>query len=99
MENAVLLEKNEFSKTYRQGEVMIYVAKSYDDRTDLHYIVVSIPQIPHLGVLKLQLPIEFKFEPMRDAFFDRFDCDVFMKELEQKIISNRENLENQHGEN
>lgn len=99
MENAVLLEKNEFSRTYRKGEVMIYVAKAYDEESRLHFVVVSIPEIPHLGVLKLQLPIKFEFEPMRDAFIDNFDCDIFLKELEERIISNRNNVENQHGEN
>ena len=99
MEQAVLLEKNEFSRTYRKGEVMIYVAKAYDEESRLHFVVVSIPEIPHLGVLKLQLPIKFEFEPMRDAFIDNFDCDIFLKELEERIISNRNNLENQHGEN
>lgn len=99
MEQAVLLEKNEFSRTYRKGEVMIYVAKAYDEESRLHFVVVSIPEIPLLGVLKLQLPIKFEFEPMRDAFIDNFDCDIFLKELEERIISNRNNLENQHGEN
>lgn len=99
MEQAVLLEKNEFSRTYRKGEVMIYVAKAYDEESRLHFVVVSIPEIPHLGVLKLQLPIKFEFEPMRDAFIDNFDCDIFLKELEERIISNRNNVENQHGEN
>jgi hypothetical protein len=88
MENAVLLEKNEFSRTYRKGE-----------ESRLHFVVVSIPDIPRLGVVKLQLPIKFEFEPMRDAFIENFDCDVFLRELEDRIISNRNNIENQNGEN
>ena len=99
MDKAQLIEKNEFSRTYRKGEVMIYVAKAYDEESRLHFVVVSIPEIPHLGVLKLQLPIKFEFQPMRDAFIDNFDCDIFLKELEERIISNRNNVENQHGEN
>ena len=99
MEQAVLLEKNEFSRTYRKGDVMVYVAKAFDEESKLHFVVISIPEIPHLGVLKLQLPIKFDYEPMRDAFIDTFDCDVFLKELEERIISNRKNVENQNGEN
>jgi hypothetical protein len=99
MENAVLLEKNEFSRTYRKGDVMVYVAKAYDEESRLHFVVVSIPEIPRLGVVKLQLPIKFEFEPMRDAFIENFDCDVFLRELEDRIISNRNNIENQNGEN
>jgi hypothetical protein len=36
---------------------------------------------------------------MRDAFIETFDCDVFLKELEERIISNRNNVDTQHGEN
>lgn len=94
-----LLEKNEFSRTYRKGDILVYVAKAYDEESKIHFVVISIPEIPHLGVLKLQLPINFEFEPMRDAFIETFDCDVFLKELEERIISNRNKVENQHGEN
>jgi hypothetical protein len=94
-----LLEKNDFSRTYRKGDILVYVAKAYDEESKIHFVVISIPEIPHLGVLKLQLPINFEYEPMRDAFIETFDCDVFLKELEERIISNRNNVENQHGEN
>jgi hypothetical protein len=94
-----LLEKNDFSRTYRKGDILVYVAKAYDEESKLHFVVISIPEIPHLGVLKLQLPINFEYEPMRDAFIETFDCDVFLKELEERIISNRNNVDTQHGEN
>ena len=94
-----LLEKTDFSRTYRKGDILVYVAKAYDEESKIHFVVISIPEIPHLGVLKLQLPINFEYEPMRDAFIETFDCDVFLKELEERIISNRNNVENQHGEN
>jgi hypothetical protein len=94
-----LLEKNDFSRTYRKGDILVYVAKAYDEESKMHFVVISIPEIPHLGVLKLQLPINFEYEPMRDAFIETFDCDVFLKELEERIISNRNNVDTQHGEN
>lgn len=99
MEKSILLEKNDFSRTYRKGDIMLYIAKAYDEESKTHFVVISIPEIPHLGVLKLQLPIHFEYEPMRDAFIDNFDCDVFFQELEERIISNRKNVENQNGEN
>lgn len=99
MEKAVLLEKNDFSRTYRKGDIRVYLAKAYDEESKIHFVVISIPEIPHLGVLKLQLPINFEYEPMRDAFIETFDCDTFLKELEERIISNRNNVDTQHGEN
>lgn len=94
MEKAVLLEKNEFSKTYRKGAVSIYIAKAYDEDSKKHFVVISIPEIAHLNVLKLQLPITFDFPEQRDLFFDGFEPDEFMPLLEQKIIDNRKISEN-----
>lgn len=94
MEQAVLLEKNEFSKTYRMGAISIYIAKAYDEETKKHFVVVSIPEIPHLNVLKLQLPISFDIEGQRDFFFDGFEPEKFMPILEQKILDNRKISDN-----
>jgi len=84
-----LLDKNEFSKTYRRGAVSIYIAKAYDEDSQKHFVVISIPEIAHLNVSKLQLPITFDFLEQRDLFFDGFEPDNFMPLLEQKIIDNR----------
>ena len=94
MEKAELLEKNEFSKTYRKGEIKIYIAKAYDEETKKHFVVISIPEIAHLNVLKVQLPIAFDYTEQRDMFFDGFEPDNFMPLLEQKILDNRKISEN-----
>lgn len=94
MEKSVLLEKNEFSKTYRKGATKIYIAKAYDEDSKQHFVVVSIPEIEHLEVLKLQLPISFEFAEQRDLFFEGFDPDEFMPLLEKRIIDNRKISEN-----
>lgn len=99
MEKAVLLEKNDFSRTYRKGDIRVYLAKAYDEESKFHFAVISIPEIPHLGVSKLQLPINFEYENMRDTFIETFDCDTFLKELEIRIITNRNNVDTQHGKN
>lgn len=89
-----LLDKNEFSKTFRKGAISIYIAKAYDEDTKKHFVVISIPEIEHLNVIKLQLPIAFDFAEQRDLFFDGFEPDEFMPLLEQKIIDNRKISEN-----
>ena len=94
MEKSVLLEKNEFSKTYLKGAIKIYIAKAYDEDSKQHFVVISIPEIEHLDVLKVQLPIGFEFAEQRDLFFDGFDPDTFMPLLEQKTLENRKISEN-----
>ena len=94
IDKSVLLEKNEFSKTFRKGAIKIYIAKAYDEDSKQHFVVISIPEIEHLNVLKVQLPISFEFAEQRDLFFDGFDPDAFMPLLEQKIIENKKISEN-----
>ena len=94
MEQAILLDKNDFSKTYRKGDISIYIAKAYDEETKKHFVVISIPEIAHLNVLKIQLPIGFDYEGQRDMFFDGFEPDTFMPLLEKRIIENRKSSEN-----
>lgn len=94
MNNFDLIDKNEFSKTYRKESISIYIAKAYDKDTKKHFVVISIPEIEHLNVIKLQLPIAFDFAEQRDLFFDGFEPDEFLPLLEQKIKDNRKISEN-----
>ena len=94
MNNFDLIDENKFSKTYRKESISIYIAKAYDEDTKKHFVVISIPEIAHLNVIKLQLPIAFDFAEQRDLFFDGFEPDLFMPLLEQKIKDNRKSSEN-----
>lgn len=84
-----LVEANDFSKHYKQGEVHLYVAKAFDEKTSKHYLVCSVPDIPSLRVHKIQLPMEFDKEEDRNAVFATFDAEDFLKRLKEQIIENK----------
>lgn len=98
-DTAIIVKENEFNRVYRVGEVDMYVAKAYDEKTNKHFIVCSIPKIAELNVLHIKFPFEFELEPMRDAFFDNFDAVAFLHALKEKIILNREKIENEQDKN
>lgn len=94
MDKAIILEDNEFSRTYQYGDVKLYIAKAFDDVQNKHYIICSIPEIPELSVLKIQYPMEFQVEADRDGVFNTFDAEDFIKSVKNQIIKNKEQYEN-----
>ncbi len=94
MEKLILVESNEFSRTYQLGDVKLYIAKAFDDIQNKHYIVCSIPEIPELSVLKIQYPMEFQVEADRDSVFETFDAEDFIQAVKNQIIKNKEQYVN-----
>lgn len=87
-EKAVLVSENDFSKTFKCGDIELYVAKAENKDDGTHHVVCSIPIIEELNVLKIQMPFDFNSESHRDWFFNGFDADKFLEELIKHIIEN-----------
>jgi hypothetical protein len=92
--DTMLVAKNEFSKTFKIKDVDLYLAKAYDDETNTHFLVVSIPHISETSTTQIQYPINFATEVERDEAFVKFDISfaktfvddliTFMKEQQNK---------------
>lgn len=96
MDKAIVVEENQFSRTYQYGDVKLFIAKAFDDVQNKHYIVCSIPEIPELSVLKIQYPMEFQVEADRDSVFDTFDATDFIDSVKNHIINQKEKLDGQN---
>jgi len=59
---AILDGENMFSKKYLYGNVELYVAKAFDEKSKLHSLLFTIPNIPKLRVEQVVYPMEFKSE-------------------------------------
>jgi hypothetical protein len=94
MDKVIVLESNEYSRTYQLGDVKLYIAKAFDDVQNKHYIVCSIPEIPELNVLKIQYPMEFQLEADRDSVFETFDAEDFIQAVKNQIVKNNEQYVN-----
>lgn len=92
-----LSANNEITKTFEvisdvSGELSIFVSKAFDEDSDAHFLVISIPELPKLKVLKIQFPIKFDNEKDRDAAFDtelnEKWVESILTQIEDSIINN-----------
>lgn len=89
-----LLSENDFSKTFLIDEVRLYVCKAYDKESAIHYLVVSIPEIPKLKVQKVQYPVDYRSISERDFAFLHFDANGFFDEVSEHIEKNKATYSN-----
>jgi hypothetical protein len=73
IESIELIAENEFSKTFKYNDIELYLAKAFDEETNKHFLVVSIPHIQEVQAEKIQYPIEFPSQEHRDKAFIEFD--------------------------
>ncbi len=91
-----LKSSNEFTKVYvnEELEVEMYISKAYDEDTDKHYLVASIPEIKEFSVHKVQLPLEFDTAELRDETFNNFDGDRLLNLIIEDVRKKQEYLKN-----
>ena len=70
MREFTLEAENEVSKTFKSDDIFIYVGKAVDEDEDKHFLVFSIPKIPHLNVERIQYPFDFDTIGARDIAFN-----------------------------
>jgi len=82
-EKIKLVSENEFTKhhRYEEKEIDCYLSKSYDEETDKHFLIASIPRIPELSVMHIQFPMVFENEAERNYYFDTFNPLEFLDDL------------------
>ena len=99
-EKIKLVSENEFTKhhMYEEKEIDCYLSKSYDEETDKHFLVASIPRIPELSVMHIQFPMVFENEAERDYYFDTFNplefLDELMAQMKEQIKKAKEDADN-----
>jgi hypothetical protein len=94
--DTTLESQNEFTKKFKYNEIELYVSKAFDEESDAHFLVNSIPKIEDLGVANIQLPIAFESEEERNRVFDGLDVNEaksFLDALIEQIKQQKENLE------
>ena len=68
-----LESENEFTKIFKYRDIELFMSKAYDEETDKHFLVASIPEISELQVQTIQLPILYDSELERDESFKNLD--------------------------
>ena len=85
-----LESENEFSKIYKGENQAVYFNKAYDEDSDVHFIIASIPEITEAKVADVKFPLAFASEEERNQNFsdinEEFTC-KFFDDLKNHIIS------------
>jgi hypothetical protein len=102
--NNLLVSENKFSKIFKIGEIDLYVAKAFDEESNVHFIVCSIPVIKEITAMDIQYPVYCQSEVSRDAMFDNFDIpfaegflDALIKEIKENNMVSFEVEKGQKG--
>jgi hypothetical protein len=81
-----LESENDVQKIFKSIDIDVYVGKAYDEDTDKHFLVFSIPIIPEANVQHIQFPYIFETEKERDEVFTHLD-DKYISAFVEKLIS------------
>ena len=92
-EKVKIVSENEFTKhyNYEEKEINCYLSKAYDEETDKHFLVVSIPKIQELNASHIQFPMGFENEAERNEYFESFNALLFIDGLLEQMKIQIEN--------
>jgi hypothetical protein len=94
---SILVSENEFTKVFKIDDVDMFVTQAYDEESKLHYLIISVPEIPKIGVAHIQFPIAFNLkEEMQQAFKEQLTPDwarKFLSDAIQHIEDNKKQSE------
>jgi hypothetical protein len=86
-----LISRNEFSKQFKIGEIDLFIHKTFDEDSNLHFIAVCIPFIAKFNASDIKYPFAFELEHDRNWVFkdwDVADCLDFLEKLDAEITEN-----------
>ena len=87
--NVKAVSENEFTKAFTYKEnVELFFSKAYDEDSDKHFIILSIPKIEEVEAAQINYPFSFETELERDNFFKNFELgwvEQFIEDIIQHI--------------
>ena len=78
--------QNEVQKIFKSHDVDVYFGKAFDDETDKHFLIFSIPVIPEANVQHIQFPYIFDTEKERDEVFTHLE-EKYISDFVEKLIT------------
>jgi hypothetical protein len=86
-----LESQNEVQKIFKSIDIDVYVGKAFDDETNKHFLIFSIPIIPEANVQHIQFPYIFETEKERDEVFTHLEENYISEFVDKLIIQINEN--------
>lgn len=81
-----LESENDVQKIFKSNDVDVYVGKAFDEETNKHFLIFSIPLIPEANVQHIQFPYIFETEKERDEVFTHLE-ENYISEFVEKLIT------------
>jgi hypothetical protein len=86
-----LESQNDVQKIFKSQDIDVYVGKAFDEETDKHFLIFSIPVIPEVNVQHIQFPYVFDTEKERDEVFTHLEVNYISEFIEKLIAQIEEN--------
>jgi hypothetical protein len=86
-----LESENDVQKIFKSHDVDVYVGKAFDEETNKHFLIFSIPLIPEANVQHIQFPYVFDTEKERDEVFTHLEGNYIAEFVEILITQIEEN--------
>jgi hypothetical protein len=78
--------ENDVQKIFKSIDIDVYVGKAFDEETNKHFLIFSIPVIPECSVQHIQFPYVFDTEKERDEVFTHLESN-YISEFVEKLIN------------
>jgi hypothetical protein len=91
MKEFKLEKENDVQKIFKSEDIDVYVGKAFDEDSDKHFLIFSIPLIPEANVQHIQYPYVFDTEKERDEIFTHLEHNYISEFVERLINQIREN--------
>ena len=78
--------ENDVQKIFKSQDVDVYVGKAFDEETNKHFLIFSIPVIPEVNVQHIQFPYIFETEKERDEVFTHLE-ENYIAEFVAKLLT------------
>jgi hypothetical protein len=94
LKTTYLVSSNEFTKQFKIDDIDLFIHKTFDEDSNLHFIVACIPFIKEVSASDIKYPIAFELERERNKVFKKFSCEDSIDFIDKLIEQVKENDKN-----
>jgi hypothetical protein len=83
--------ENDVQKIFKSLDTDVFIGKAFDEETDKHFIVFSIPLLAEVNVQHIQYPFQFDTEVERDDVFQNINMEYVSEFIDKLVNQIKEN--------
>jgi hypothetical protein len=83
--------ENDVQKIFKSLDTDVFIVKAFDEESNKHFIVFSIPLLTEVNVQHIQYPFEFNTEVERDDVFKNINMEYVSAFIDKIVNQIKEN--------